>query len=122
MLRRFSKKRNSSQSSEYSNSKSESKKLLNKFLDFITSSIWSIPIASFIEQQSIVFDRQQMEIEVYEQIHKEYSSLIDTLIECFCEDVSTSTENLTEALKLLDQKNLSLRQRVSIREIFIYRK
>uniref|UniRef100_A0A8R1IH44 Cilia- and flagella-associated protein 36 n=1 Tax=Caenorhabditis japonica TaxID=281687 RepID=A0A8R1IH44_CAEJA len=89
MLRRFSKKKQNKQDGEGEPSSSSSsssedvrkrKKLLSKFLDFITSSIWSIPIASFIESQSVVFDRQQMETEIYYEIHKEYSTLIDTLV------------------------------------------
>ncbi|EFP00122.1 hypothetical protein CRE_18840 [Caenorhabditis remanei] len=87
MLRRFSKKNKNPSSSEEGSSSSSNKeklkrdkKLLTKFLDFITSSIWSIPIASFIESQSVVFDRQQMETEIYVEVHKEYSQLIDTLV------------------------------------------
>ncbi|EGT52900.1 hypothetical protein CAEBREN_08249 [Caenorhabditis brenneri] len=87
MLRRFSKKNknppdggSSSSSTNNEETTRKQKKLLAKFLEFITSSIWSIPIASFIESQSVVFDRQQMETEIYVEIHKEYSRLIDTLV------------------------------------------
>ncbi|CAB3398213.1 unnamed protein product [Caenorhabditis bovis] len=110
MLKRFSSKR--AKNAEESEAK-EKKKLLDKFLEFISSSIWNIPVACFIEDRSTVFDRQQMETEVYEHIHKEYSNLIDTLIECFCDDSGTTPQKLTEALKILDQQNLTLRQRVS---------
>ncbi|CAD6190012.1 unnamed protein product [Caenorhabditis auriculariae] len=109
MLRRLSSKKEKKEDNGH-------KKLLAKFMDFLNSSIWSIPISSFIEQKSIVFDRQQMETDVYVEIHKEYTNLIDTLIECFCEDVGSSGQKLVEALNTLDRTNLGVKQRVSFRK------
>ncbi|PIC25366.1 hypothetical protein B9Z55_018325 [Caenorhabditis nigoni] len=117
MLRRFSKKnRNPPDGATGSTNDNERKykKLVKKFLEFITSPVWSIPIASFIEGQSVVFDRAQMETEVYIEIHKEYSQLIDTLIECFCEDVGTTPAELIEAIKTINQQDISHHYKRSI--------
>lgn len=47
-----------------------------------------------------------METEIYYEIHKEYANLIDTLIECFCEDVETTSAELVEAIRQFNQKDL----------------
>ncbi|VDO69498.1 unnamed protein product [Heligmosomoides polygyrus] len=89
MLRRLSRKGCSS----------DAKPILARFLDFMESPIWALPIATFIEQRSVVFDRQQGSIALYEQIHKEFGELVDTLIECFCADSNITLDSLQQALK-----------------------
>ncbi|MFH4976256.1 hypothetical protein AB6A40_002965 [Gnathostoma spinigerum] len=80
------------------------KNIFRKFLDFLNSSVWNLPLSMFIEQKSVVFDQEQENPELYETIHKEYSALIDTLIECFCDDLHITVNQLIASLKHDDNK------------------
>ncbi|VDO77149.1 unnamed protein product [Haemonchus placei] len=95
MLRKLSRKG----SSPSTTSSLDPRTVRAKFLDFIDSTIWALPIATFIEQRSVVFDRQQGNVELYEQIHKEFIELVDTLVECFCADTNIPLKSLHDALK-----------------------
>ncbi|KIH46948.1 hypothetical protein ANCDUO_22996 [Ancylostoma duodenale] len=101
MLRRLSRKGSSG-----------TKNVLGKFLDFIESPIWALPVATFIEHRSVVFDRQQGDPSLYENIHKEFRELVDTLVECFCADSNIAVERLREELKSTKAENLTVRQKV----------
>lgn len=51
----------------------------------------------------VVFNREQANHDLCVQAHKQYTDLVDTLIESYCLDVGISTKDLVEALKLTDQ-------------------
>uniref|UniRef100_A0A0K0DDF5 Cilia- and flagella-associated protein 36 n=1 Tax=Angiostrongylus cantonensis TaxID=6313 RepID=A0A0K0DDF5_ANGCA len=102
MLRRLTRKNSSS-----------GKNILGKFLEFIDSPIWALPIANFIEHRSIVFDRQQGSITMYEKIHKEFTELVNTLTECFCADSSIPVDSLRQELKNAEADKLTIRQKAS---------
>ncbi|VDL73868.1 unnamed protein product [Nippostrongylus brasiliensis] len=106
MLRRLSRK-----------GRSDSKSVLAKFLDFIDTPIWALPIATFIEQRSVVFDRQQGNVALYEEIHKEFSDLVDTLVECFCADSNIPLNQLKEALRNAEAERLSIHQKTNLEPI-----
>ncbi|KAK6049724.1 hypothetical protein COOONC_12771 [Cooperia oncophora] len=48
---------------------------------------------------------------LFERIHKEFSELVDTLVECFCADTNIPMETLREALKSAEPDKLTIRQR-----------
>ncbi|EPB68058.1 hypothetical protein ANCCEY_12855 [Ancylostoma ceylanicum] len=100
MLRRLSRK-----------GSSDTKNVLGKFFDFIESPIWALPVATFIEHRSVVFDRQQGDASLYENIHKEFRELVDTLVECFCADSNVAVERLREELKSTKAEKLTVRQK-----------
>ncbi|XGW06069.1 hypothetical protein V3C99_016422, partial [Haemonchus contortus] len=110
MLRKLSRKG----SSPSTTSSLDPRTVRAKFLDFIDSTIWALPIATFIEQRSVVFDRQQGNVELYEQIHKEFIELVDTLVECFCADTNIPLNSLHDALKSAEPDKLTVRQRTSL--------
>uniref|UniRef100_A0A1I7Y1W1 Cilia- and flagella-associated protein 36 n=1 Tax=Steinernema glaseri TaxID=37863 RepID=A0A1I7Y1W1_9BILA len=87
------------------------KTVFSKFMDFLGSSMWTLSIATFIEQKSIVFDREQGNPDTYQEVHKEFSSFVDTLIECFCEDLKITPQNLVDSLKSNDNKKLTKKEK-----------
>ncbi|TKR69587.1 hypothetical protein L596_021727 [Steinernema carpocapsae] len=87
------------------------KTVFAKFMEFLGSSMWTLSIATFIEQKSIVFDREQGNPEAYAEIHKEFSSFVDTLIECFCEDLKITPRSLVDSLKSNDDKKLTTKEK-----------
>ncbi|KHN86317.1 Coiled-coil domain-containing protein [Toxocara canis] len=94
------------------------KAIFKKFLDFLSSSIWNLPVATFIEQRSIAFERDQGDPALYKEIHKEFASMVDTLIECFCDDTHIKAEQLVAALKHQDNSTrLSLKERMLLEPV-----
>ncbi|KAK0407844.1 hypothetical protein QR680_003631 [Steinernema hermaphroditum] len=87
------------------------KTIFSKFMEFLGSSMWTLSIATFIEQKSIVFDREQGSPDTYHEIHKEFSSFVDTLIECFCEDLKITPQSLVDSLKSNDNKKLTQKEK-----------
>uniref|UniRef100_A0A914ZJW6 Cilia- and flagella-associated protein 36 n=1 Tax=Parascaris univalens TaxID=6257 RepID=A0A914ZJW6_PARUN len=94
------------------------KTIFRKFLDFLGSSIWSLPVATFIEQRSTVFEREQADTSLFKEIHEEFASMVDTLIECFCDDLHIKAEQLVAALKHHDNNTrLSLKERMLLEPV-----
>lgn len=93
--------------------------LLTKFLDFLNCPIWVMPVMSFLEQKSLgeylcrstfalfsncsfaikAFDSDKTDDRLYRSIHTEYRHLVDTLIQSFCEDVSSTVSQLVDVLR-----------------------
>lgn len=70
-----------------------------------------------------MFDREQGDPNTYDHLHKEFASLVDVLIESYCDDVGLTPRELVEALKSTDQSTkLSYRERVSSRFEVIFSK
>uniref|UniRef100_A0A9J2P1M2 Cilia- and flagella-associated protein 36 n=1 Tax=Ascaris lumbricoides TaxID=6252 RepID=A0A9J2P1M2_ASCLU len=96
------------------------KAIFKKFLDFLSSSIWNLPVATFIEQRSIghLFEREQGDTSLFKEIHEEFASMVDTLIECFCDDLHIKAEQLVAALKHQDNNTrLSLKERMLLEPV-----
>uniref|UniRef100_A0A914WBX2 Cilia- and flagella-associated protein 36 n=1 Tax=Plectus sambesii TaxID=2011161 RepID=A0A914WBX2_9BILA len=88
------------------------KSIYNKLLDFLNTPIWALPVMSFIEQRSIVFDREQGDPKLYMEIHKEFCGMVDMLIECFCDDMGIEPDQLVASLRVTDQsKKMSQKEK-----------
>lgn len=60
-----------------------------------------------------MFEREQGDTSLFKEIHEEFASMVDTLIECFCDDLHIKAEQLVAALKHQDNNTrLSLKERV----------
>ncbi|KAI6189303.1 Cilia- and flagella-associated protein 36 [Aphelenchoides fujianensis] len=79
------------------------KVVFKKFMEFLQTDVWRLPTTNHLEKSSILFNREQANHELCLQAHKEYTRLVDTLIESFCADLGISTKDLVEALKIKDQ-------------------
>ncbi|KAH7730779.1 ADP-ribosylation factor-like 2-binding protein [Aphelenchoides avenae] len=101
-----------------STSKKPQPKIFRKFLDFLETDMWTMPVNNFMEQNSIVFDREQGDPEVYEHVHKRFHELVDTLITSYCEDTKITTQELIDALKSTDDNSkLSYKDRVLLEPV-----
>ncbi|XP_065183866.1 cilia- and flagella-associated protein 36-like isoform X1 [Sycon ciliatum] len=73
--------------------------LLESVEAFLRSPLWSAPIMTFIENNCLEFeDCEENKLE-YTLIHKEYTKLVDLLIENFLRDLGVSVEEFGEACK-----------------------
>ncbi|CAI4223657.1 unnamed protein product [Auanema sp. JU1783] len=96
--------------------KDPNKEVMNKLHDFLSSSIWALPIATFIEQKSIVFDRSHGDaaFNEYRLVHTLYRELVNTLLECFCGDSNIPLEKLQEALLGCQKDKMTVKQRTNL--------
>ncbi|CAJ0961116.1 unnamed protein product, partial [Mesorhabditis belari] len=91
--------------------------IFKRFLDFIHSSMWDIPISTFIEQKSLMFDRENGDPTQHEPIHKEYADLVDALIGCFCDDLGITGSQFAEALSAIEKEQLNAKTRATLEPV-----
>lgn len=101
--------------------KPNTKVIFKKFLDFLLTDDWKLPTVNFLEKNSIckcflckyyynyfvnidycihhflVFNHDQANHELCLQAHQQYTELVDTLIESFCQDANISTKDFVES-------------------------
>uniref|UniRef100_A0A0K0ELV1 Cilia- and flagella-associated protein 36 n=1 Tax=Strongyloides stercoralis TaxID=6248 RepID=A0A0K0ELV1_STRER len=95
-----------------------SKEIVCKFLHFLNSSYWKIPIDTFIEQQSILFDNKDIDNDTIKQIHKEYITMVDVLIEAFCDDLNISLRDLVSSLDAINKTvPIALEEEISLEPV-----
>uniref|UniRef100_A0A0N4ZPW2 Cilia- and flagella-associated protein 36 n=1 Tax=Parastrongyloides trichosuri TaxID=131310 RepID=A0A0N4ZPW2_PARTI len=95
-----------------------SKEIVCKFLTFLNSSYWKIPIDTFIEQQSVLFDHRDIDNEVVKQIQKEYITMVDVLIEAFCDDLHITLRELVTSLDAINKTvPIALEEEISLEPV-----
>uniref|UniRef100_A0A183CQU4 Cilia- and flagella-associated protein 36 n=1 Tax=Globodera pallida TaxID=36090 RepID=A0A183CQU4_GLOPA len=87
-------------------------------MEFLRSGLWQIPISEFIEQHSIVFDRDSTVVGVpcsadsHQALYAEFQRIVRDLLEAHCLDGGTTHDQLMEALKSTEQtQELSSKER-----------
>lgn len=105
--------------------------LFDAFMQFLKNDLWQIPVSQFVEQHSTVFEREPdlmsgddgvvgaaTGITEYQKIHKNFSGMINDLINAFCQDSGCNRDQLMGALKAADRENgLSQKQRMLLEPI-----
>uniref|UniRef100_A0A914L6Z0 Cilia- and flagella-associated protein 36 n=1 Tax=Meloidogyne incognita TaxID=6306 RepID=A0A914L6Z0_MELIC len=75
-------------------------------MEFLRSDLWQIPVSQFIEQRSIVFEREPdlgsspNTIENFQAVHSEFAKMISDLIKAYCADSNQNREGVMETLKI----------------------
>uniref|UniRef100_A0AC35TK89 Cilia- and flagella-associated protein 36 n=1 Tax=Rhabditophanes sp. KR3021 TaxID=114890 RepID=A0AC35TK89_9BILA len=77
--------------------------ILKKFLEFLASDYWKIPLETFIEQQSILFENGVFEENVAMSVRTEYITMVDCLIDAFCDDLHITLKALVTSLEELNK-------------------
>ncbi|XP_023236427.1 cilia- and flagella-associated protein 36-like [Centruroides sculpturatus] len=75
----------------------QSEWVFNTLLDFLKGPVWNIPILTFIEQKSIVFEPGIDNENEYHKIHNEYKNLVDFMLGSFMEDTNVTPDYFEEA-------------------------
>uniref|UniRef100_A0A914KTL0 Cilia- and flagella-associated protein 36 n=1 Tax=Meloidogyne incognita TaxID=6306 RepID=A0A914KTL0_MELIC len=87
-------------------SEKDQNKLFDSFMEFLRSDLWQIPVSQFIEQRSIVFEREPdlgsspNTIESFQAVHSEFAKMISDLIKAYCADSNQNREGVMETLKI----------------------
>ncbi|KAL3118857.1 hypothetical protein niasHT_008204 [Heterodera trifolii] len=91
--------------------------IFDSFINFLRSELWQISINEFIEQRSIVFERDSnvgdasTSDDTYHSLYGEYRKIVHDLLDAHCSDGGTTRDELMKTLKSIEQiKNLSQKE------------
>ncbi|CAG0905210.1 unnamed protein product, partial [Darwinula stevensoni] len=71
--------------------------VFDSLLEFLTGPIWNIPVLTFIEERSVVFDPESDADEEFQKIFAEYKYLVDRMLGSYMQDLDISAEDFHEA-------------------------
>lgn len=71
--------------------------IIDSVVGFLRSPMWVVPILTFIEEQSIIFDPGVPENEEYKVKHGEYRNLVGLLMNSYLEDMNLKQEEFIKA-------------------------
>ncbi|XP_016921043.2 cilia- and flagella-associated protein 36 [Apis cerana] len=79
------------------NDKDDSAWVFDSLIGFLQGPIWSMPLITFIEEKSLIFEADIEENDEYQKIYQEYKNLVDLLLGCFMEDMGITPEQFEYA-------------------------
>ncbi|XP_076325683.1 cilia- and flagella-associated protein 36-like [Tachypleus tridentatus] len=71
--------------------------IFDSLIKFLKDPIWNIPIQTFLEQKSAVFEPGTENEDEYKKIHEEYKNLVDFMLGSHMEDLGISPETFEQA-------------------------
>ncbi|XP_012263042.2 cilia- and flagella-associated protein 36 isoform X1 [Athalia rosae] len=96
--------------------KDDSAWVFDSLVGFLEGPIWSAPLLSFIEEKSLVFEKETEDSEEYRQVYQEYKNLVDLLLGCFMEDMGISPEQFEHACSLNQNTKMPIQFQQSLFE------
>ncbi|XP_013771970.1 cilia- and flagella-associated protein 36-like isoform X2 [Limulus polyphemus] len=80
--------------------------VFDTLVKFLKGAVWNIPILTFIEQKSIVFEPEGGNEEEYKKIHQEYKNLVDYMLGSHMEDMKITPEQFEKACGSVGNNNV----------------
>lgn len=77
---------------------------MDELLCFLSSSLFQVPVVSFMESNCLIFDTTTEDSEEYRQIHNQYRQIVDALLEAYISDTGLSRDTIIKAMKDLNAK------------------
>ncbi|XP_033227355.1 cilia- and flagella-associated protein 36 isoform X3 [Belonocnema kinseyi] len=75
----------------------ESAWVFDSLIGFLQGPIWSAPLMSFIEENSLIFEPDTEDSKEYRDVYQEYKNLVDLLLGCYMEDMGITPEQFERA-------------------------
>ncbi|XP_051153985.1 cilia- and flagella-associated protein 36 isoform X2 [Leptopilina boulardi] len=72
--------------------KDDSAWVFDSLIGFLQGPIWSSPLMTFIEENSLIFEPDTEDCKEYREIYQEYKNLVDLLLGCYMEDIGITSE------------------------------
>ncbi|KAI1284887.1 Cilia- and flagella-associated protein 36 [Halotydeus destructor] len=75
--------------------------VLDSLIGFLKGPVWHLPLLTFIEQQSVIFepDDEDSNEEEYSKVYEEYKNLVDKLLAGHMDDLAITPEQFEEACR-----------------------
>ncbi|XP_071549166.1 cilia- and flagella-associated protein 36 isoform X2 [Panulirus ornatus] len=71
--------------------------ILDSLVNFLRGPVWNVPILTFIEHKSLIFEAGVDENEDHHKIHEEYKTLVDFMLGSYMEDMGINPEQFESA-------------------------
>merc|ERR1712156_38059 len=73
--------------------------VFDSLVGFLGGPVWNVPVMTFIEHKSLVFEpgMEEQNDEEYKKIHEDYKNLVDFMLGSYMEDIGISPEQFEEA-------------------------
>ncbi|KAL7632530.1 UNVERIFIED_CONTAM: hypothetical protein RMT77_017147 [Armadillidium vulgare] len=71
--------------------------VFDSLVAFLRGPVWNVPILTFIENKSIIFEPDCPEDEDHRKIHEEYKNLVDFMLGSYMEDIGITPEQFEAA-------------------------
>jgi len=74
--------------------------IFDSLVGFLRGPVWHVPVMSFIEQKSLIFEPETTEDpndEEYKKIHEEYKQLVDFMLGSYMDDIGISPQQFQKA-------------------------
>lgn len=73
--------------------------VFDSLVGFLRGPVWNVPILTFIEHKSLVFEpgEDEQNEEEYKKIHDDYKNLVDFMLGSYMEDIGITPEQFEEA-------------------------
>ncbi|XP_043476949.1 cilia- and flagella-associated protein 36 isoform X2 [Leptopilina heterotoma] len=77
--------------------KDDSAWVFDSLIGFLQGPIWSAPLMTFIEENSLIFEPDTEDCKEYREVYQEYKNLVDLLLGCYMEDMGITSEQFEMA-------------------------
>lgn len=77
--------------------KEDSAWVFDSLIGFLQGPIWSAPLMTFIEENSLIFEPDTEDCKEYREVYQEYKNLVDLLLGCYMEDMEITPEQFEQA-------------------------
>ncbi|XP_076042512.1 cilia- and flagella-associated protein 36 [Oratosquilla oratoria] len=76
---------------------SEDSWVFDSLVGFLRGPVWNVPILTFIEHKSLIFEASCEDESEYGKIHEEYKNLVDFMLGSYMEDIGITPEQFEAA-------------------------
>ncbi|XP_045609982.1 cilia- and flagella-associated protein 36 [Procambarus clarkii] len=71
--------------------------VLDSLVNFLRGPVWNVPMLTFIEHKSLIFEADGQDDDAHHKIHEEYKTLVDFMLGSYMEDMGINPEQFEEA-------------------------
>ncbi|GIX84366.1 cilia- and flagella-associated protein 36 [Caerostris darwini] len=81
--------------------------VFDSLVEFLRGPIWNIPVLTFIEQKSVVFEPGAENEEELKKIHEAYKNLVDFMLGSYMEDLRITPDEFEKSCSVASKKALN---------------
>ncbi|GFU17651.1 cilia- and flagella-associated protein 36 [Nephila pilipes] len=81
--------------------------VFDSLVEFLRGPIWNIPVLTFIEQKSVVFEPGAENEDELKKVHEAYKNLVDFMLGSYMEDLRITPEEFEKSCSVASKKALN---------------
>ncbi|XP_054722764.1 cilia- and flagella-associated protein 36-like [Uloborus diversus] len=92
--------------------------VFDSLVEFLRGPIWNIPVLTFIEQKSVVFEPGAEKEQELRKIHEAYKNLVDFMLGSYMEDLNITPEEFERSCSVASKKALNKFQQSLFQQVW----